>query len=63
MVRGYKQANNLQWLPFTLRLFGYCTRCFAFLLGSAVGGGRASEVVRASHYIPASCHVPGLTAV
>ena len=42
---GLQTADNLQKLPFTLRLFGYCTRCLAFLLGSAVGGGSASEVV------------------
>ena len=63
MVRDYKQADNLQRLPFTLMLFGYCTRCLAFLLGSAVGGGRASELSSKSVSLPASCHVPCLTAV
>ena len=50
MARNYKQADSLQRLPFTLRLLGYCTRCLAFLFGSAWGGGRALEAVRASHY-------------
>ena len=63
MARNYKQADNLQRLPFTLRFLGYCTKCLAFLFGSAGGGGGALEVVRVSHYQHQLIYVPGLIAV